>query len=66
MNFEAIYVIVYGEELYSLLYRISYKKVNEYSDILGRNCCAFYVTSVIQNNISKKYFLLSWAEHLYY
>lgn len=59
-------MIMYSDELYSLLYRISYKKRNEYSNILGRNRCTFYVKkSVIQKVSSKKYVLLWWAEHLY-
>lgn len=59
VNFEAIYAIVYSDELFTLLYRISYKKkVNEYSNILGRNSCAFYVKKpVIPKIYFKKYVL---------
>lgn len=50
MNFEAIYMIVSCDKLFSLLCIINDGKVNEYSDILERSC-AFYVKKpAIQKN----------------
>lgn len=58
-------VIMYCDKVFNLLYIINDEKINEYLDILGRNCVFYVKKSAIQKHIFKKYILSCWAEHLY-